>query len=176
MQKYFASKLPGKGDGPSSIRANCLAMDLQASAWQHADVEAATFYNVVLSRTGCMKLQDIWGTSIMLLSNCHISAMSKSMRPVFIVIFEDEPQWSLAAIYCHSLHWEDRADRRWSIYQKKGETHPSPCEPPSSYPTKISLAVAWLPGPSAVPHPVPCSASSRSSSGTSPSQASPHSG
>ena len=80
MQKYFASKLPGKGDGPSSIRANCLAMDLQASAWQHADVEAATFYNVVLSRTGCMKLQDTWGTSIMLLSNCHISGILQGVH------------------------------------------------------------------------------------------------
>ena len=80
MQKYFASKMPGKVDGPSSIRANCPAMHLQASAWQHAHVHAATLYNVVLSRTGCMKLQDTWGTSIMLASNCHISGILEGVH------------------------------------------------------------------------------------------------
>ena len=81
MQKYFASKLPGKVDGPSTgTRRWC--------TWQG-------------------------------LPRC------KSMRPVFIVICEDEPQWSLAAIYCHFLHWEDRADRRWSICKRRARQDPA---------------------------------------------------
>ena len=82
--------------------------------------------------------------------------------------------WASMITGCDLLSLFALRRSRWQalVYmQKKGETRPSPLAKPSSYPTKISLAVAWLPGPSAVPHPVPCSASSRSSSGTSPSQA-----